>query len=147
MLRRAHRRLSRSSGTAALLQADGRLLPFATGIFDVILNCYMFDLLSESDIDEAIREFHRVLKSRGRLVLVTMAQQSWAVEPVWMWFRRHAPRVVGGCRPIAAAPFLTAAGWLIEQQERISQFGFRSELTLARPPVAAPLIDLQHPMR
>ena len=54
-------------------------------------NCYMIDLLPEAEIPIVMREFRRVLRSDGCLVLVTMADQKPALQKLWMALYRHAP--------------------------------------------------------
>jgi ubiquinone/menaquinone biosynthesis C-methylase UbiE len=134
MLRRARRRLGpQLNEQTALCQADAREIPFPHETFDVIVNCYMLDLLSETDIRKVLREFRRILKPGGRLVLLVMARQSWLVQGIWMLLYSLSPALVGGCRPVPLPGFLTTEGWLIQRSEQISQDGFRSQLILARP--------------
>lgn len=133
MLKRARRRVRRTPVSRALLcQADAHALPLRAGSFDCILSCYMIDLIPDTDIPVVLREFHRVLRSRGLLVLVVMGEQARVVQQAWMMLFRHIPALVGGCRPIQAAEYLRNSGWEIESQERITQSGFRNEVLTAR---------------
>jgi ubiquinone/menaquinone biosynthesis C-methylase UbiE len=100
-------------------------------VFDVAVSCYMLDMLAENDIREALREFQRVLKSTGRVVLLNMAAQTAPLNRIWTWLHAHAPVLVGGCRPVAISQLLSEAGWQVDYQENISQGGFRSVLILA----------------
>jgi ubiquinone/menaquinone biosynthesis C-methylase UbiE len=133
MLHRARHRLGADRRRELLCRGDACQLPFPAATFDVILSCYMLDLLSEADIQRALGEFFRVTKPQGRLVVTVMARQARAFDAIWMWSYRHAPVLVGGCRPVTLAPALGATGWRVELVEKISQSGFRSELILARP--------------
>jgi ubiquinone/menaquinone biosynthesis C-methylase UbiE len=133
MLRRARSRLQVDRRTGFLCRGDACQLPFPPASFDVIFSCYMLDLLPEADIQRALGEFFRVTKPQGRLVVTVMARQTRMFDAIWMWGYRHAPTLVGGCRPVALAPALAATGWRVELAEKISQSGFRSELILARP--------------
>ena len=92
----------------------------------------MLDLLPDSDIPVVLREFHRVLRRGGLLVLAVMAEQSPVLQQLWMMLFRHVPAAVGGCRPIQAASWLRNCGWEVEGQEQITQSGFRSEVLTAR---------------
>ncbi|SRR5579883_268510 len=132
MLKRARRHLT--SSQAWLCQADARALPFGPESFDAVLNCFMIDLLSEGDIPVVLQEFSRVLRSGGRLVLLTMAEQKPAFQWLWMALYRRAPFLVGGCRPLDAGAWLRKLGWKVEQENLVSQMGFRSMLTVAQPP-------------
>jgi len=129
MLKGARRSIGRTSAARGLLcQADAHALPFRAGSFDCVLCCYMIDLLPESDIPVVLREFHRVLRSRGRLVLVVMGKQALVVQQAWMMLFRHVPALVGGCRPIQAASWLRNSGWDVESEEQTTQSGFRSKI-------------------
>lgn len=68
MLRQAQARLSARGVSAKLLIGDAQALPFADGSFDCIVNTDAFSLYS--DRDQAMREFYRVLKPGGRMVLM-----------------------------------------------------------------------------
>ncbi len=133
MLDQARRRLARDGQPRpALCRSDARLLPFPADTFDLILNAYMLDLLSEEEIHQVLAEFRRTLRPGGRLVLLVMADQNRFVQAIWMWLYARCPGLVGGCRPIALQDLLVASGWRIEFRERISQNGFRSEMVVAR---------------
>ncbi|MBZ5561870.1 MAG: class I SAM-dependent methyltransferase [Acidobacteriia bacterium] len=133
MLDQARRRLARTPHPqGALCRADARHLPFPAQTFDLILNTYMLDLLSEGEIHEVLTEFRRTLRPGGRLILLVMAKQNWLVQGMWMWAYAHCPTLVGGCRPVALDDFFAMAGWRIESREQISQNGFRSEMVVAR---------------
>ncbi len=133
MIGEARRRLARDPyPQGSLCQADARSLPFPAQSFDLILNAYMLDLLSEDEIREVLWEFRRALKPAGRLVLLVMAKQNWLVQGIWMWVYARCPVLVGGCRPIGLDNLLQTDGWRIELREQISQTGFRSEMIVAR---------------
>jgi ubiquinone/menaquinone biosynthesis C-methylase UbiE len=117
----------------ALCRADARQTPFMPQSFDVIVNCYMLDLLSGSDIREVLWEFRRILKLTGRLVLLVMARQNWIIQGIWMSAYTVSPSLVGGCRPVPLSAYLAKGGWRTERDDQISQSGFRSRLILARP--------------
>ncbi len=133
MLGRALHRVLSLHPDPGLCRADARQLPFPSRTFDVVLCCYMLDLLAEEDIRGVLGEFHRILKPDGRASLLVMAEQARVFNAIWMWGYRHAPVLVGGCRPVALAPLLEAGGWRLDLHEHLTQSGFRSELFLARP--------------
>ncbi len=63
----------------AFTAADALHLPFADATFDVVT--MSFGLRNVSDVDAALREFHRVTRPGGRLVVCEFSQ------PVWRPFR------------------------------------------------------------
>ena len=99
-------------------------LPFDRAGFDILFNLYMLDLLLEEDVPGVLREFARVLKPGGRLIVLSMAEQARLVNAIWMGLYRCSPVMVGGCRPLPLAEMLAAGGWKIGQREQISQSGF-----------------------
>ncbi len=133
MLARARRRLELDGiEKYALCRADAHSLPFGASTFDVLFNLYMLDLLSIEDVPYVLREFARVLRPGGRLVVVTMAEQVRLVNALWMRLYRCLPVLVGGCRPLPIAEMLASNRWKIELREQISQCGFRSDLFVAQ---------------
>jgi ubiquinone/menaquinone biosynthesis C-methylase UbiE len=134
MLRRAHSRLARRAGEQIYLcRGDATGMPFRDGAFDVILNCYMLDLLEEEDLSAVLAEFRRVLKVNGRLVVISMAEQSRFFNKLWMNVYRRVPLLVGGCRPIFVAKSIARCGWQVRVHEEVGQTGFRTELVVALP--------------
>ncbi len=132
MLRRAHSRLAPNTGERiCLCRGDAASMPFRDGVFDIILNCYMLDLLEEEDLPAVLAEFRRVLKVSGRLVVISMAEQVPFLNKLWMKMYRRDPLLVGGCRPIFAADSIARCDFQVRVREEISQLGFRTELVVA----------------
>jgi demethylmenaquinone methyltransferase/2-methoxy-6-polyprenyl-1,4-benzoquinol methylase len=128
----------RRSPKAALIQADARLLPFGEGVFDLVWSSYFLDLLPTAELTPLLREFRRVLRPGGRLLLVSLSQKS---ETPTLWERvyritpsRLVPYLFGGCRPIQSAPFAQAAGFVEVERHVVSQV-FDSEIVIARNPL------------
>lgn len=69
MLRIASKRLDRENQKASLVKADITELPFPPGKFDILLS---ESVTIFSDIDTALKDFARVLKRGGILVVVEM---------------------------------------------------------------------------
>jgi ubiquinone/menaquinone biosynthesis C-methylase UbiE len=133
MLARTRTRLEAAGfGRCNLCRANAISLPFGSAAFDNLFNLYMIDLLLEEDVPGVLREFARVLRPGGRLILLSMAKQAHVVNAIWMWLYRCSPVMLGGCRPVPVAGMLQQNGWTISSCERISQGGFRSELIVAR---------------
>lgn len=90
-------------------QGNARELPYPDGTFDLLYNGYMFDLIPREGFLPILKEFARVLKPGGKLVLVNMSKPNprktfyeavyetgWAVMP---------------CRPVMMSPLLEPAGF------------------------------------
>jgi ubiquinone/menaquinone biosynthesis C-methylase UbiE len=128
MLRRCRDRLS-SLGAAAfrLRRGDARELPFDDGSFDLLLCCYLFDLLPENDFTAVLRQFHRVLRDCGRLVVVNLTTGGTR-------FKMTVGRVLpapGGLRPIELGQHVVAAGFTDVSRYTYSQSLVSSELIRA----------------
>ena len=132
MLARARKRLAGGGASADLCRANALALPFGNEVFDILFNLYMMDLLLMEDVPVVLREFARVLRPGGRLIVLSMAQQKRMVNDAWMWLYRCSPVLTGGCRPLPVAGLLERNGWKLSLRETISQGGFRSDLVVAQ---------------
>lgn len=133
MLARAREKAEHSSANNWRLRVgDAYHLDFAPATFDLLLNCYMFDLLPEADFGRVLAEFHRVLKPGGRLVLVNLAPGDGVVSWLWSHIHRIRPAWVGGCRGVRMGGQVRDAGFVIETSKRVSQFGVPSDVIVAR---------------
>ncbi len=134
MLRRARRRAQRVAHTCAapcryrLRLGDARALHFPDASFDCLVNSYMLDLLPEETFLPVLRAFRRVLRPGGRLVLMNMTHGRRRRERTWALLYRLWPPLLGGCRPVQAAPYLKAAGFRHVRRARVSQMAFPSEV-------------------
>ena len=71
MLEKARRRMTPLENAHYELRVgDAFDLPFPGNTFDLLVNNYMFDLIPFSEMGRILSEFRRVLKEKGRLVLV-----------------------------------------------------------------------------
>jgi len=132
MLRRAAARPCLPGQSRMVLRGDARRLPVRSGVVDLLLNSYMFDLLPEADFPVVLAEFSRVMAPDGRLVLVNMTVPERLVERFWETVYRIHPPLLGGCRGVTMTRFLADAGFVVERSARVSQIGFPSEVVLAR---------------
>ena len=132
MLQRTHRLFRRRSrARPPLCQCDARSLPFAANSFDLVFSSYTLDLLSASDIQRTILEIRRVLKPSGRLLLVHLGLGNPWFDRLWIFFYWLVPALLGGCRPIRLAAYLSEAGFAVLEDRRITQWGIPAEVILA----------------
>ena len=98
---------------------DTRKLPYKDAVFDVVFNSYMLDLIDTPEISHVLSEFKRVLKPRGRLVLVNMSKgtRRYTNMKPYEWFYSKYPFLLGGCRPVLTKPFLEELGFRNVQRE------------------------------
>jgi demethylmenaquinone methyltransferase/2-methoxy-6-polyprenyl-1,4-benzoquinol methylase len=100
---------------------DARKLPYKNAVFDVVYNSYMLDLIDTHEIPQVLLEFRRVLKPRGRLILVNMSKgmSRYTNMKLYEWIYSKCPSLLGGCRPVLSKPFLEELGCHNVQRECI----------------------------
>jgi SAM-dependent methyltransferase len=108
---------------------------------DRFVSNYVMGLLSEGDIRSVVADAHRLLREDG---IICLADLSHGTDPIsrgvarlWGWVQARKPSLVGGCRPIELAEFLSPADWQIEHQAGVVAWGIPSEALVARRKQAA----------
>ena len=97
------------AGRVTFKQGDARQLPYPDATFDVVYNGYMFDLIPLDGFMPILKEFLRVLKAGGKLVLVNMSKPD---ERLTFYERVYAKGwAVMPCRPVLMGPYLEQAGF------------------------------------
>ncbi len=132
MLEKARARAAQSGVSGYDISVgDAYALRFPDSQFDLLMNAYMFDLLPEEDFATVLKEFKRVLKPNGRIVLVNMTKAERFYQRIWESIYHINPRWLGGCRGVLLSPALSKAGFKDVQREMVSQLGFPSEIIAA----------------
>ena len=134
MLAQTRRRLRSGglSGRVALERADARILPFADTSFDLVVCCYLLDLLPRDDIPLVLSELKRVLRPGGRLVLADMTIGERATHRLWDALYQRGIVLTANCRGVLAAPVLKELGYHSVEREYLSQMLFPTEVVVAR---------------
>ena len=114
-----------------ILVGDAYDLRLPDSQFDLVMNNYMFDLLPEKDFVLVLKEFKRVLKPNGRIVLVNMTKGEHFYQHFWESIYRLNPRWLGGCRGVLLSPAMRTVGFTNIRRETASQLGFPSEIISA----------------
>ncbi len=136
MLEKARQTVTKAGFTNFnLRQSDARSLPFDDNSFDILFNNYMLDLIPLNDMPVILKEFRRVLRDDGRLVLVNMSKEQHGITfyerlyqatPGWL-----NPYLYGGCRPVLMAEHTKQAGFQDVQREFVKNI-FPSEVIVGR---------------
>jgi ubiquinone/menaquinone biosynthesis C-methylase UbiE len=136
MLAHARRRIDRPGMNAnhSLRLGDAYHLEYPENTFDVLINNYMFDLLPESDFSLILAEFNRVLRPKGRMILVNMAKGPHWYNNVWEIFYRINAALMGGCRGVSLLPYVNSSGFKNTQKEFVAQMTFPSEVVYGIKP-------------
>lgn len=135
MVQLAQRRLAPLAGRAEIRLSDGRTAiqePDASA--DRFVSTYVFDLLSTLQIEDVLRQAHRLLRPEGLLCLVSLTYGhsflGRLVCSAWQSVHAYSPKIVGGCRPIDLTKFV-GWGWRVSYLDTVSSFGITSQLLIA----------------
>lgn len=136
MVALAKSRLKPWAHRAKVLLCDGDLDSSAVGnSFDRVVTTYVFDLLTEEDISNALTAAHGALRTGGLLCTAGLTQGtsvvSRATSSVWSWIYSMKPSLVGGCRPMTLSTFITEPRWRIVHREVVVSMTVPSEVILA----------------
>ena len=133
MLKKAKERLGKLSGVNYELEIGNAFrLEEEDEHFDVLINSYMFDLISFDQMDAVLKEFKRVLKKKGKLVIVNMTAGENFGSGIYDFLYRLSPKMMGGCRGIRLSKKLQDHGFDVKLREYYQQFLFPSEVILAK---------------
>lgn len=136
MVEIATRRLANWNGRVTVRHADGTIkLPYGDSSFDRFIATYVLDLLSESAIHNVLSEAHRLLRTNGKLCIVSLTEGitpvSRVLTSVWKRIYTLDPRLVGGCRPLHLTALLDGALWKTEHTHVVCSWGICSEVVIA----------------
>ncbi|MGO9145819.1 MAG: class I SAM-dependent methyltransferase [Desulfomonilia bacterium] len=107
---------------------DAYNLTYSDGMFDIVMNNYMFDLLPERDFPLVLNEFKRVLRPGGRLIMANMTKALRWYSSISELVYRIRPSLLGGCRGVYLLPYLESVGFIGTQREYMSQMTFPTEV-------------------
>jgi ubiquinone/menaquinone biosynthesis C-methylase UbiE len=132
MLAKASQRLKKIKGAHYELKiGNASHLPVGDESVDVLMNNYMFDLISFAGMDPILAEFRRVLKKDGKLVMVNMTEAQNVFAKIYELIYRLCPKAIGACRCVCLSDRLKQHGFNIECREYCQQMLFPSEIIRA----------------
>jgi ubiquinone/menaquinone biosynthesis C-methylase UbiE len=133
MLKKAIKRLAKLPQANYELKVESAFnLEAENNYFDLLMNSYMFDLIAFDEMDTILREFRRVLKKNGKLILVNMTEGKTLCSGIYSLIYRISPKSFGGCRAVELSDKLEKHGFEIRAKEYHQQLWFPSEVILAR---------------
>lgn len=136
MLRQARKRIRKIRNPQYELKIGNAFhLDEEDAAFDLLMNNYMFDLLPFDEMGLVLKEFWRVLKPGGRLVLVNMTAGEKLGSGIYERLYRISPRLMGGCRGVRLTEKLKAQGFRVIRREYYQQILFPSEVILSQRPL------------
>ena len=122
-----------SPKASAFCQAsDVRQLPFRDASFETVVCCYLFELLGCTDLEAALLEVRRVLKSGGRLVVVLIGQNAPLFNRAYRLAGSLVPAFWGRQVEHQLVPMLEGLGFEIESDEHLRQGYYPSRVMTLR---------------
>ena len=113
------------------IQGDGINLPFPKADFDAVFMSFTLELFSEADISAVLGECRRVLKTNGRLGVVSLADARRSL-PLWLYKVAHRMFPVAvDCRPIPLVDLLHSHGFEVKTAIKKRNWGLPIYLTLS----------------
>jgi ubiquinone/menaquinone biosynthesis C-methylase UbiE len=119
------------SSNAHCHAADARNLPFPDASFDAIVCCYLFELLSEDDMTNALAEFRRVLRQEGRLTTILICQSLTAFNAMYKVCTKLAPAFWGRQIEKRLPRMLSLQGFSIRGDHNVRQIFYPSRIIVA----------------
>jgi ubiquinone/menaquinone biosynthesis C-methylase UbiE len=120
------------SARAHCQAVDARTMPFRDESFDAVFCCYLLELLGSGDILATLREFHRVLRPRGRLALVLIGQNTAAFNAIYRVLGKVAPEFWGRQIEQRVPDLVARVPFRILHDRMVRQMFYPSRVLVAR---------------
>ncbi len=111
---------------------DVRNMPFRNASFDAVVCCYLFELLSQDDIELTLREIRRVLRPKGTFALVVIGQNAKLFNRLYSVCGKLVPAFWGRQVEHAVPELVREAGLRIVTNHFVRQTGYPSRVLVAR---------------
>jgi ubiquinone/menaquinone biosynthesis C-methylase UbiE len=133
MLKKAVKRLKNyGSDNYELKEGNALKLDIQDDSIDLLVNNFMVDLMPADTFDSLAMEFFRLIKPGGRIVISTFSVGKKKTNKFWFWVAKRFPDLLTACRPVSFRGNLIKAGFLIEEDVKLSQNTFPSNVLKAR---------------
>ena len=111
---------------------DAATLPYGDNTFDAAFMSFTLELFDTPEIPKLLEEVKRVLKSQGRIGIVSMSKENGnpLLLRLYEWAHSTWPKYVD-CRPIYLEQSLRDAGYEIRNGEKVKMFGLPGEIVVA----------------
>jgi len=121
-----------SERSARMIRGDGTRLPFISHSFDAVFLSFTLELFADAEIPVLLEECLRVLKTEGRLGVVSLARRDTFLCRLYEWGHRRWP-VLLDCHPIDLRQSLEARGFRVQAAKVQTMWGLPVEIMLGRP--------------
>jgi len=134
MLEVTRRRLEKARliDRVELYCGDAARLPYDDNTFDAAFMSFTLELFDTPEIPEVLEEVKRVLRSAGRLGVVSMSKEDGRaiLLRLYEWAHKKWPKYVD-CRPIYVEASLIDAGYKIQSRQKVRLMGLPGEIIVA----------------
>jgi ubiquinone/menaquinone biosynthesis C-methylase UbiE len=110
---------------------DARRMPFRDESFDAVVCCYLLELLATEDIVQTVDEFYRVLRNRGKLVLVLIGENTPVFNRMYRFAGKVAPAFWGRQVEEQVPTVIEGKEFTILQDRTVRQSGYPSRVIAA----------------
>jgi demethylmenaquinone methyltransferase/2-methoxy-6-polyprenyl-1,4-benzoquinol methylase len=114
---------------------DASKMPYEDDKFDAVFMSFTLELFDTPEIPEVLGEIKRVIKSSGRLGVVSMSKEDGdsILLKLYEWIHKIVPQYAD-CRPIYVKQSIMGAGFEIARSEKVSLFGLPGEIVISVNP-------------
>ncbi len=109
---------------------DAAVTPFQSDFFDKIFLSFTLELFDTPEIPVILGECNRVLRSGGRICVVSLLKKKKVSVGLYEWLHRKFPNFID-CRPIFARIALEGASFSVVDTIETSMWGLPVEIVLA----------------
>ena len=138
MVRLAHNLLEHEGvlDRVELTQGDATELPYDDSSIDAVFTSFTLELFPTDEIGRVLSECRRVLKSGGRLSVVSLSKEGkqGMIIKAYEWTHRHFPNLLD-CRPIHVRRAIEKAGFEVVEV-MVDHMWVPVEIVLAKKPDA-----------
>lgn len=120
-------------GRIELQCTDAITLPYAENTFDGLFMSFVLEVIELSKIGQFLKECRRVIKTDGRMCIVSMSTEGKrrTMMKLYEWAHTKFPNTVD-CRPINAGELIRAAGFGVVEDIVTSFWGLSVEIVRSR---------------
>lgn len=110
---------------------DALKMSYEDNKFDAVFMSFTLELFDTPEIPKVLNKIERVLKSNGRLGVVSMSKEDGGsiLLRVYEWTHNKFPKYAD-CRPIYIEQSIKNAGFEIEYKEKVKLFGLPVEIVI-----------------
>jgi demethylmenaquinone methyltransferase/2-methoxy-6-polyprenyl-1,4-benzoquinol methylase len=138
MMEEAKKRLEKAGlmDRVELYCGDAVKMPYNEHKFDAVFMSFTLELFDTPEIPIILNEIKRVLKSDGRLGVVSMSREEGnsILFKLYEWAHKKFPNYAD-CRPIYVEQSLKEAGFEIKNKNKVKVLGLPLEIVIGKNPL------------